>query len=74
MLLLPLVQRALRLGRPGRCWLQADGVITLGFDEEGLCSEDDELASLRERLAVLDAKLVCKSGEGRTEFILELTS
>jgi hypothetical protein len=74
MLLLPLVQRALRLGRPQRCWLTADGRITLGFDEEGLCSEDADLASLRERLAVLGATLVCKSGQGRTEFTLQLPS
>jgi len=76
MLLLPLVQRALRLGHPTRCWLKvdvgADGAITLGFDHEGLCSDDADLASLRERLAVLDAKLVCTSGAGRTEFTLNL--
>lgn len=72
MLLLPLVQRALRLGHPRRCWLRADGRITLGFDEQGLCSDDAELASLRERLAVLGAKLTCSSGNGRTEFTLEL--
>jgi hypothetical protein len=72
MLLLPLVQRAVRLGHPGRCWLRADGLITLGFDQEELCCEDADLASLRERLQVLDAKLVCRSGEGRTEFTLEL--
>jgi hypothetical protein len=72
MLLLPLVQRALRLSHPARCWLRADRGITLGFDEEGLCSEDAELASLRERLAVLDGRLVCSSSAGRTEFILEL--
>jgi hypothetical protein len=74
MLLLPLVQRAVRLGHPRRCWLRTDGRITLGFDQEGLCSDDADLASLRERLAVLDAKLVCHSGEGRTEFTLELPS
>lgn len=74
MLLLPLVQRALRLGHPTRCWLRADTAITLGFDREGLCSDDADLASLRERLAVLDAKLVCASGAGRTEFTLELPS
>jgi len=72
MLLLPLVQRAVRLGHPRRCWLRADGRITLGFDQAGLCSDDADLASLRERLAVLDAKLVCTSAEGRTEFTLEL--
>ena len=74
MLLLPLVQRAVRLGHPKRCWLKADGGITLGFDQPGLCSDDADLASLRERLAVLDAKLVCTSGAGGTEFILELPS
>lgn len=72
MLLLPLVQRAVRLGHPKRCWLKADGRITLGFDQEGLCCEDADLASLRERLTVLDAKLHCHSGEGRTEFTFEL--
>lgn len=72
MLLLPLVQRAVRLGRPRHCWLRVDKHISLGFDQPGLCSEDAELAALRERLAVLDAKLVCTSGEGRTEFTLEL--
>ncbi|MBW8844201.1 MAG: histidine kinase [Burkholderiales bacterium] len=72
MLLLPLVQRALRLGQPGRCWLEAGERVTLGFDQEGLCSDDADLASLRERLAVLGAKLVCTSGAGRTEFTLEL--
>ena len=67
------VQRALRLGRPGQCWLQAaDGRITLGFDQEGLCSEDADLASLRERLAVLGGRLTCASGAGRTLFTLEL--
>ncbi|MGQ3054119.1 MAG: sensor histidine kinase [Roseateles sp.] len=70
MLLLPLVQRAVRLGHPRRAWLNVDGRITLGFDEEGLCSDDDDLVSLRERLAVLGAQLACRSGEGRTEFTL----
>jgi hypothetical protein len=74
MLLLPLVQRAVRLGHPRRCWLRADGRITLSFDQEGLCSDDADLASLRERLGVLDAKLVCASGAGRTEFVLEIPS
>lgn len=74
MLLLPLVQRALRLGHPTRCWLRADGRVTLGFDEAGLCSDDADLASLKERLAVLGAQLSCASGDGRTEFTLELPS
>lgn len=72
MLLLPLVQRALRLGQPTRCWLLAEGRITLGFDRAGLCTDDDDLAALRERVAALDATLRCTSGDGRTEFILEL--
>lgn len=72
MLLLPLVQRALRLGRARHCWLTADERITLAFDQEGLCGDDADLASLRERLAVLDAKLICTSGAGRTEFTLDL--
>lgn len=74
MLLLPLVQRALRLGHPTRCWLTTERGITLGFDQPGLCSEDADLVSLRERLAVLDARLVCSSHDGRTEFTLELTA
>lgn len=74
MLLLPLVQRALRLSQPTRCWLTASEHLTLGFDQPDLCSEDAELASLRERLAVLDARLVCKSAAGCTEFTLELPS
>ena len=72
MLLLPLVQRALRLGHPTRCWLTTERGITLGFDQPGLCSEDADLVSLRERLAVLDARLVCSSRDGRSEFTLEL--
>ncbi len=73
MLLLPLVQRAVRLGHPRRCWLRVDGnSITLGFDQDGLCSEDADLGSLRERLTVLGAKLLCRSGNDRTEFILDL--
>ncbi|MBL8277214.1 MAG: histidine kinase [Pelomonas sp.] len=74
MLLLPLVQRALRLGQPTRCWLRAAGGITLGFDLAGLCSDDAELTALRERVAALDATLICTSGEGRTEFTLELST
>ncbi|PZP31023.1 MAG: hypothetical protein DI603_13930 [Roseateles depolymerans] len=72
MLLLPLVQRALQLGRPTRCWLRAGPPLCLGFDQAGLGEEDAELAALRERLAVLGARLVCRSGPGRTEFMLEL--
>lgn len=72
MLLLPLLQRALRLARPSRCWLRAGDRITLGFDQPGLCDDDIELAALRERLAVLGAALHCRSGDGQTEFTLEL--
>ncbi|MCE4556422.1 histidine kinase [Roseateles cellulosilyticus] len=72
MLLLPLVQRALRLGRPTRCWLVAGPPLTLGFDIDGMCEDDAELASLRERLDVLDARLTCHSGNGRSEFALDL--
>jgi len=74
MLLLPLVQRALRLGHQARCWLRAGARITLGFDEPGLCHDDADLAALRERLAVLGATLTCTSGDGGTEFTLELPS
>jgi hypothetical protein len=63
-----------RLGGPTRCWLRANGHITLGFNEAGLCGEDAELASLRERLAVLDTRLDCRSADGRTEFILEIAA
>lgn len=72
MLLLPLVQRALRLGQPRRCWLGAGAGVTLSFDQEGLCRADGDLAALHERLGVLGARLVCHSGAGRTEFTLEL--
>lgn len=73
MLLLPLVQRALRLGQPRRCWLSAGpAAVTLGFDEEGLCSDDADLAALRERVSMLGARLACVSGQGCTEFTLEL--
>lgn len=76
MLLLPLVQRALRLGQPSRCWLMAaatGGRITVGFDVEGLCDDDAELAALRERLTVLDTRLHCDGAKGRSEFTLELS-
>ncbi len=72
MLLLPLVQRAVRLGPPAHCWLRAGRHITLGFDQGDLCCDDADLAALRERLAVLDATLTCTRGNSRTEFTLEL--
>lgn len=73
MLLLPLVQRALRLARPQHCWLRAGAQgIRLGFDAPDLCDEDAELTALRERLAVLEASLDCRGAPGRTEFTLVL--
>lgn len=73
MLLLPLVQRALRLGAPQRCWLRVQGRrLTLGFDQPGLCSEDADLKALHERLAVLEVGLVCTSSHSATEFQLQL--
>ncbi|MFN3303662.1 MAG: histidine kinase [Roseateles sp.] len=74
MLLLPLVQRALRLARPTRCWLHAGPPLRLGFDTGGLCGEDAELTALRERLAVMGATLACHSADAHTEFTLEWTS
>jgi hypothetical protein len=75
MLLLPLVQRAVRLGPPTRGWLQVRGrSLVLGFDRPGLCEEDAELRGLHERLAVLDIQLGCQAGESSTEFTLRLPS
>ncbi len=72
MLLLPLLQRALRLSRPSRCWLHAGPPLCLGLDQPGLDREDEELCALRERLAVLDAELVCHATATQTEFLLML--
>jgi hypothetical protein len=79
MLLLPLVQRALRLAQPEHAWLRAwrasGGLrLCLGFDREGLCAEDAELNQLRERLGVLDIRLVCHSDAQGTEFTLEMSA
>jgi hypothetical protein len=85
MLLLPLLQRALRLapqqgGPPGRCELSADLLaaglrIVLRFDRPGLCGDDAELQALAERLRVLSgapARLQCRSTADETIFTLDL--
>jgi LytS/YehU family sensor histidine kinase len=70
MLLLPLVQRAIRSssGVPQRIELQAQATVhslrlELSIASPGLCENDDELLRLRERLQVLyagRASLVCE--------------
>jgi Histidine kinase len=83
MLLLPLLQRALRLARtpPSRCTLSAEPLadgglrLRLAFDQSGLCGDDAELRGLAERLRSLfggPAELQCRSSEDNTLFILEL--
>ena len=82
MLLLPLLQRALRLSKPMRCSLNAErrwsgegGVaICLGFDQPGLCSEDEEIKALTSRLSGLNetARLRCHSDATHTTFTIEL--
>ncbi|MDN3922570.1 histidine kinase [Roseateles violae] len=82
MLLLPLLQRALRLAEltPSCCSLSAEthegGLrVLLEFDRPGLCGDDAELQSLAERLRVLSggpARLACRSLAGTTLFTLEL--
>jgi len=81
MILLPLLQRALKLAvtAPTRCTLSAsDNLrITLAFDRPGLGEDDAELEALAERLRVLSsgsARLRCESSpDGSTRFILELS-
>ena len=84
MLLLPLVQRAVREteGRPRlpeRIDLSvrragAHVVALLRFDTAGLCAEDSDLARVRQRLSGLyrgDAALKCsEASPGQTEFML----
>ena len=84
MLLLPLVQRAVREsdGRaslPERIELTvrragAHVVALLRFDAPGLCAEDSDLARVRQRLSGLyrgDAALKCsEANSGQTEFLL----
>ncbi len=83
MLLLPLLQRALRLadGLPGRCNLAAEALprgglrLQLAFDKPGLCGDDEELRALAERVRALSggpARLICRSSEDATLFTLEL--
>lgn len=82
MLLLPLLQRALRLAAqpPSRCSLSATAManglhIELGFDRPGLCGDDAELRALSERLRVLSggtARLDCRTVDDGTLFTLEL--
>jgi len=87
MLLLPLVQRAMRVAKgngdtiPERVDLvvkrhgQEIGVL-LRIDAGGLCADDPELARVRERLAGLyagRAELICSEPQpGRTEFVLRV--
>ena len=84
MLLLPLLQRALRLAvtePPTLCTLRAEAPdgqlrVMLGFDRPGLCGEDAELLALNERLRVLSggpARLRCDSTPKSTRFTLELS-
>lgn len=84
MLLLPLLQRALRLAAPrlpGRCSLSAEAMaggglrLLLALDLPELCGEDAELRALSERLQALSggpAELRCRSSEDATLFTLEL--
>ncbi|WP_374673586.1 histidine kinase [Ideonella sp.] len=82
MLLLPLLQRALRAvsGPPPAVALAAHRtptrlVVRLAVHADGLCGDGDELAAERERLRVLagdGARLACTSGDGRTDFTLEI--
>jgi LytS/YehU family sensor histidine kinase len=86
MLLLPLVQRAMRVAQreqdrvPERIELVVKrhgeelGVL-LRIEAAGLCDDDPELARVRERLAGLyaaRAQLVCKEISGFTEFVLRV--
>lgn len=84
MLLLPLLQRALRLAAPRlprRCSLNAEPLpggglrLLLALDLPDLCGEDAELRALSERLRALSggpADLHCRSSEDATLFTLEL--
>lgn len=86
MLLLPLVQRAMRVAQrdhgrvPERIELvvkrhaQELGVL-LRIQAAGLCADDPELARVRERLAGLyaeRARLACQEQAGFTEFVLRV--
>jgi Histidine kinase len=83
MLLLPLLQRALRLapgGLPERisltAWREVDMLgLRLTVSAPGLCGDDADLTAQRSRLQVLagaGARLHCDEGERATRFTLEL--
>jgi len=81
MVLLPLLQRALRLAEPRECRLEASLgggtlAVRLEFDRPGLCNADDELRALEQRVKVLangPARLRCETGADlHTTFTLEL--
>jgi hypothetical protein len=83
MLLLPLLQRALRLapgGVPRRITLAARRgptrlALGLQVSEPGLCGDDADLAAQRERLQVMagdGACLRCEADDSSTTFTLEL--
>ncbi|XHS78801.1 histidine kinase [Burkholderiaceae bacterium UC74_6] len=85
MLLLPLLQRALRSGAsamPQTCTLTAESrfrgegglIITLAFDRPLLCGDAAELAALDERLQVFSdsARLRCYDDATHTHFTIEL--
>jgi hypothetical protein len=83
MLLLPLLQRALRLapgGVPRRVTLAARRgptrlALGLQVSEPGLCGDDADLAAQRERLQVMagdGACLRCEADDSSTTFTLEL--
>jgi len=83
MLLLPLLQRALRCeAGPQTCTLSAESrfrgegglLITLAFDRPLLCGDATELAALGERLQVFSdsARLRCYDDATHTHFTIEL--
>jgi len=88
MVLLPLLQRALRLADPAlrECRIEAElrGTeldVSIAFDRPGLCSTDEELRVLEQRVKVLangPAQLRCRTDDAsataraRTTFTLEL--
>lgn len=84
MLLLPLLQRALRrsgAALPSRCSLAAEPLaagglrLLLAFDRPGLCDDDAELQALAERLRAISggpAELRCRSDGDATLFTLDL--
>ncbi|MFY8116807.1 MAG: histidine kinase [Roseateles sp.] len=87
MLLLPLLQRALRKAAPRlprRCSFTLEALedgrglrLLLALDLPGLCGDDAELQALGERLRTLaggPAELRCRSSEDATLFTLELRS